>query len=274
VTGTVSYDFAGASVLVTGAARGIGRDIAATFAAAGARVVLSDVAGLVEALGYDTAGPDELEQAAEAIRAAGGEAVAVPADVRDEGAVARLVDETVAAHGSLDVLVNNAGVFVGGPTVADTTEEQWDAAIDVNLKGPFLCMRAGIPAMVEAGGGSVIALGSTLGLIVAPGYPAYCASKGALVNLCKQVAIEHAGDGVRVNVVAPSAHEAGLFMKMTEQAPDPEGLRRRIAAAVPMKRLGRVDDVCQTVLFLASDASSYISGAVIPLDGGLAARRM
>ena len=120
----------------------------------------------------------------------------------------------------------------------------------------------------------MIALGSTLGLIVAPGHPAYCASKGALVNLCKQAAIEHAPDDVRVNVLAPSATDTGLFMKFSAQAPDPEALRAQIAANVPMKRLGTGDEVCDAVVFLASDASTYLSGAVIPLDGGLAARRI
>jgi meso-butanediol dehydrogenase/(S,S)-butanediol dehydrogenase/diacetyl reductase len=128
--------------------------------------------------------------------------------------------------------------------------------------------------MVQAGGGSVIALGSTLGLIVAPGHPAYCASKGALANLCKQAAIEHAPDGVRVNMLAPSATDTGLFMKYSEQAPDPAALRAQIAANVPMQRLGTGDEVCDAVVFLASDHSSYLSGAVIPLDGALAARRI
>jgi NAD(P)-dependent dehydrogenase (short-subunit alcohol dehydrogenase family) len=134
-------------------------------------------------------------------------------------------------------------------------------------------MRAAIPHMVERGG-AVIALGSTLGLIVAPGHPAYCASKGALVNLCKQAAIEHAPDGVRVNMLAPSATDTGLFMKYSEQSPDPAALRAQIASNVPMRRLGTGDEVCDAIVFLASDQSAYISGAVIPLDGALAARRI
>jgi len=243
------------TALVTGGASGLGRAIAGALSQTGEHVVVADVDG------------DGVAQVADEI---GG--TAVTADVTRAGDAEAMV-AAATANGPLKTLVLSAAVETR-TSVVDCTDDEWQRVLDVNLKGPFLCMRAAIPAMVDAGGGSVIALGSTLGLIAAPGYPAYCASKGALVNLCKQVAIEHAGDGVRVNVVAPSAHEAGLFMKMTEQAPDPEGLRRRIAAAVPMKRLGRVDDVCQTVLFLASDASSYISGAVIPLDGGLAARRM
>jgi NAD(P)-dependent dehydrogenase (short-subunit alcohol dehydrogenase family) len=189
---------------------------------------------------------------------------------RDE--VDRMVAEA-ARLGPIGVLVLSAAIESLVPVV-DLTDDEWQHVLDVNLKGPFLCMRAAIPHMVEAGGGSVIALGSTLGLIVAPGHPAYCASKGALVNLCKQAAIEHAPDGVRVNMVAPSATDTGLFMKFSAQAPDPEALRAQIAGNVPMRRLGTGDEVCDIVAFLASDHAAYLSGAVIPLDGGLAARRI
>jgi 3-oxoacyl-[acyl-carrier protein] reductase len=158
--------------------------------------------------------------------------------------------------------------------VKELSDEEWQRVLDINLKGPFLCMRATLPHMVKGGGGSVIAMGSTLGLIVAPGHPAYCASKGALVNLCKQAAIEHAPDNVRVNLLAPSATTTGLFMKHSGNARDPEALRAKVAAGMPMKRLGDPQEVCDAVMFLASPQSTYLSGAVIPLDGGLAARRM
>jgi NAD(P)-dependent dehydrogenase (short-subunit alcohol dehydrogenase family) len=127
--------------------------------------------------------------------------------------------------------------------------------------------------MARAGGGAVVALGSTLGAIGQPNFSAYCASKGALVNLCKQAAIEHAADGVRVNVVAPSACEAGLFLRTAEQSGNAARVKRQVASHVPMGRLGTAADVCDAILFLASDESAYISGTVLPLDGGLAARR-
>jgi NAD(P)-dependent dehydrogenase (short-subunit alcohol dehydrogenase family) len=117
-------------------------------------------------------------------------------------------------------------------------------------------------------------MGSTLGSIVAPQYPAYCASKFGLTNLCKQVAIEHAPDNVRVNVLSLGPTEAGLFKRLTDMAPDPESVRAGVAQNLPMKRLGQVREVCDAVSFLLSDASSFTSGAVLPLDGGLAARRM
>jgi NAD(P)-dependent dehydrogenase (short-subunit alcohol dehydrogenase family) len=209
---------------------------------------------------------------ADAIVSLGHNAVAVRCDVTRRDEVDGMVAEA-ARLGRIGVLVLSAAVESLVPVV-DLTDDEWQRVLDVNLKGPFLCMRAAIPHMVEAGGGSVIALGSTLGLIVAPGHPVYCASKGALVNLCKQAAIEHAPDGVRVNMVAPSATDTGLFMKFSAQAPDPDALRAQIAANVPMRRLGTGDEVCDMVAFLASDHSTYLSGAVIPLDGGLAARRI
>jgi NAD(P)-dependent dehydrogenase (short-subunit alcohol dehydrogenase family) len=135
-------------------------------------------------------------------------------------------------------------------------------------------MKHGLGPMVSSGGGSVILLGSILGAIGSPGYAAYCASKGALVNLAKQAAIEHAADGVRVNVVSPSACETGLFLEMVSQAPDPEAIKQMVADRTPMGRLGSEADVVETIAFLASDDSAYISGTTIPLDGGLAARRI
>jgi NAD(P)-dependent dehydrogenase (short-subunit alcohol dehydrogenase family) len=159
-------------------------------------------------------------------------------------------------------------------SLADTSDDEWQRVLDVNVKGPFLCLKHAIPSMARSGGGSAILLGSVLGAIGSPGYAAYCASKGALVNLAKQAAIEHAPEKVRVNVVSPSACEAGLFLKVVEQAPDPDAIKRMVAERTPMQRLGTADDVCESIMFLAGDESSYISGAAFPLDGGLAARRM
>ena len=195
-----------------------------------------------------------------------------PCDVRSASDVAALVERAV-ARGPLKGLVLSAAIETRGSVVACSVDD-WQAVIDTNLKGPFLCMKAAVPAMVASGGGSIVALGSTLGLIVAPQYPAYCASKFGLTNLCKQVAIEHAPDDVRVNVVAPTATDTGLFMRLTSLAPDPDAVRAGVAANLPMRRLGTAGEVCDAVAFLLSDASSYTSGAVLPLDGGLAARRM
>jgi NAD(P)-dependent dehydrogenase (short-subunit alcohol dehydrogenase family) len=240
--------------LVTGGASGLGEAIARRFATEGATVVIADVDG-------------------EAARRVAGDlhATSVTADITRSADVQRMI-ESAAQHVPLKILVLSPAIERRA-SVVDCSDEDWQRALDVNLKGPFLCMKAAIPLMSRNGGGSVIALGSTLGLIVAPEYAAYCASKGALNNLCKQAAIEHAADGVRVNVIAPSATDTGLFIKVTAAAPDPEAVRARVAANMPMRRLGRAAEVCDAAVFLASDESSYISGAVLPVDGGLAARR-
>jgi len=254
--------FAGRNALVTGGGSGLGEATVARLAAAGARVVVADV---------DEPGA---ERVAGAVVKAGGMAEAVAADVTNEGDVRRMVDSAIGGNGDgrLDVVVCSAAVEVRA-SLEDTGDDDWQQVIDVNLKGPFLCLKHSIPAMARTGGGSAILLGSVLGAIGSPGYAAYCASKGALVNLAKQAAIEHAPDKVRVNVVSPSASEAGLFLKVIEQAPDPDAIKRMVAERTPMRRLGTAADVCESIMFLAGDESSYISGAVFPLDGGLAARR-
>jgi NAD(P)-dependent dehydrogenase (short-subunit alcohol dehydrogenase family) len=243
--------------LIAGGASGLGREIASRLHGDGYQVVVADI---------------DRDGAAAVAKKLGDGALAVTCDVTSAASVEAAV-AAAADLGPLRVLVLSAAIEVRAD-LTETSDDDWQSVLDVNLKGPWLCMRAAIPAMAKAGGGSVIALGSTLGHIGSPGYAAYCASKGALVNLCKQAAIEHAPDQVRVNVISPSACESGLFLRVTDDAPDPAALRKRIGASVPMGRLGRAEDVCGAVAFLASDASSYLSGAVLPLDGGLAARRM
>ncbi len=196
-----------------------------------------------------------------------------PVDVTSESQVRSFVDAVAGPHGGIDVLVCSAAVEIRVPLV-ETSDEDWQRVLDVNLKGPFLCMKHAIPHMARRGGGSCVLMGSTLGAIGSPNYAAYCASKGALVNLAKQAAIEHAPEEVRVNVVSPTACEAGLFLKVAEASGDPEGIKQFVAARTPMGRLGAVEDVTETVMYLVTDPSAYVSGTVIPLDGGLAARRM
>jgi NAD(P)-dependent dehydrogenase (short-subunit alcohol dehydrogenase family) len=196
----------------------------------------------------------------------------VRCDVRVEQDVVAAV-AAATARGPLRGMVLSAAVETRSPIV-DCTDDDWRRVIDTNLKGPFLCMKHAVPPMVAAGGGSIVAMGSTLGAIVAPQYPAYCASKYGLTNLCKQVAIEHARDDVRVNVVSLGPTDSGLFVRLTDTAPDPEAVRAGVAANLPMGRLGTAAEVCAAVSFLLGDGSGWTSGAVLPLDGGLAARRM
>jgi NAD(P)-dependent dehydrogenase (short-subunit alcohol dehydrogenase family) len=250
----------GRVTLVTGGASGLGEAIVSRFAADGDRVVIADI--------------DELRarQIADNLTAVSRRAEAMTVDVTSEGEVAAMVDDIVERHGRLDVLVCSAAVETRS-SVVECTDDDWQHVIDVNLKGPFLCMKHAIPVIARSGGGSVVILGSILGSIGSPGYAAYCASKGALVNLAKQAAIEHAPDAVRVNVVSPSACDTGLFAQMASRAPDPDAIKQMVASRTPMGRLGTSDEVCDTVAFLASPGGAYISGTVIPLDGGMAARR-
>ncbi len=250
----------GQIAVVTGAASGLGAAAATRFAAEGATVVVADI------------DEDDARRVAIAIADAGGDAEPTVVDVTHEGEVAAMFEAISEQHGRLDVLVCSAAVETRA-SILETTDAAWRRVLDVNLKGPFLCMKQGLPLMIGSGGGSVILLGSVLGAIGSPGYAAYCTSKGALVNLAKQAAIEHAGDGVRVNVVSPSACETGLFLDMVSRAPDPEAIKRMVADRTPMGRLGTEADVIETIMFLTSEESSYISGTTIPLDGGLAARR-
>lgn len=243
--------------IVTGGASGLGEFVARRLAAEGAHVVVADADG------------DAAARVASTLEAGVGTPTTTDVtrwdDVVDMVASARAI-------GPVRAMVLSAAVETRAG-VTEMTDEDWQHVVDVNLKGPFLCMKHAVPAMIEAGGGSIVALGSTLGQITQPQYAAYCASKFALTNLCKQVAIEHAKDGIRVNVVAPSATTTGLFMKMTDQADDPEAIRAMVAANMPMQRLAEPEEVAEAVLFLLSDAASYTSGAVLPVDGGLAARR-
>ena len=250
----------GRVAVVVGGASGLGAAVCERLATEGANVLVADIDGSAAV------------EVADRITAQGGHASVEQVDVRDEHSVSRMAD-AARAMGPLRILVLSAAVETR-TSITECTDDEWREVIDTNLKGPFLCMRHCIPYMCDAGGGSVVALGSTLGLIVAPQYPAYSASKFALTNLCKQAAIEHAPDGIRVNVVAPTATDTGLFMRVSEQAPDPDALRRQVASNLPARRLGTADDVCEAVLYLAGDGSSFVSGAVLPLDGGLAARRM
>jgi NAD(P)-dependent dehydrogenase (short-subunit alcohol dehydrogenase family) len=247
--------------VVTGGAQGLGAAIAEALARQGQTVVVADVR------------EQAAQQLADQLAGAGYRADAMTVDVTREGEVAAMVDAVVERHGALHGLVCSAAIETRRP-LADTTDDEWQRILDVNLKGPFLCMKHAIPRIAHAGGGAVVLLGSTLGHIGQPGYAAYCASKGALVNLAKQAAIEHAPDGVRVNVVSPSACDTGLFVQMANQAPDPQAIFDLVARNNPTGRLGRAEEVAATVTFLLSDAAAYISGTTIPVDGGLAARRI
>jgi NAD(P)-dependent dehydrogenase (short-subunit alcohol dehydrogenase family) len=242
VDATGGTPFTGQVAAVVGEASGLGAAVVDALRERGAVVEVADVAG-------DPA-----------------------VDATDHVALAAFFDGLERAHGRLDVLVHTAAVETRASAV-DTSDDEWQRIIDVNLKSAFLALKFGLPRLVATGGGSVVLLGSVLGAIGSPGYAAYCASKGALVNLAKQAASEHAADGVRVNVVSPSATDTGLFARVAAATGDGEALMARVAAGTPMRRLGTAEDIAGTALYLASDLSDYVSGNVIGVDGGLAAVR-
>ncbi|MFO0601527.1 MAG: SDR family oxidoreductase [Polyangiales bacterium] len=247
----------GKVALVTGAAMGIGKATAALFAREGAKVVLSDL-------------HPSLEDAAAEIRAAGGDALAVAADVSAEADVARLVDRAVAAYGRLDVAFNNAGIGGAQAPVAELTEAQWSRTLAVNLTGVFLCMRHELARMLPQRAGSIINNASILGTVGFANAGAYVAAKHGVLGLTRTAAVECAPTGVRVNAVCPGfiatpmLQGAGLL--------DDPAARRALEALHPAGRLGAADEVAAAVLFLASDEAAFVTGHPLLVDGGYVAR--
>ncbi len=248
----------GKTALITGAGTGIGRACALQFAREGARLVLA------------ARRPEPISAVAEVVHNAGGEAYAVRCDVTSATDAERAVSAAITRFGRLDIVVNNAGgLFVG--TAEQTSEEEWDRLMDVNAKGVFLMCRAAIPFMRRAGRGSIVNVGSILGIIGMKNRAAYCASKGAVAQLTKALALDHAEDGIRVNCICPAVVETELVQGLFTSQPDPAAARRAREATIPLGRIGQPDDVAGFAVFLASDESSWITGATFPLDGGLSA---
>ncbi len=243
--------------LITGAGSGIGREAALLFAREGASVVVAEVAD------------DVGRQTAADIEKAGGRAHFVHADVSQGDDVREMVGETEKTYGRLNVLFNNAGVFPDADgSVLDTDEETWDFVLRVNLKGIFLGCKYGIPALLRAGGGSIVNTASFVALMgAATPQIAYTASKGGVLALTREVAIEFARKGIRVNALCPGPVDTPLLQELFR---DPERRKRRLVH-IPMGRLARADEVAKAALFLASDESSYINGAAFTVDGGITA---
>jgi NAD(P)-dependent dehydrogenase (short-subunit alcohol dehydrogenase family) len=182
-----------------------------------------------------------------------------------------MVAATVERYGQLDVLYNNAAVQMSGRLV-DCTEEDWDLTIATNLSAIFWACRAALPHLLDGAGGNIINTASTLGLIGSEGYAAYGAAKAGLVLLTKQLAVEY-GPNVRANVIAPGSIDTPRFRKVLDNTPGADAFVEGLKRTIPVRRLGLAEDVARIALFLASDQSSYVSGAVLPADGGLAVYR-
>ena len=244
----------GKVALISGGARGLGAAEARLFAREGAKVGIADIR-------------EQEACALEAeIRESGGDAMYIRLDVTDEQQWADAVHQMMTVYGRLDILVNNAGILEHG-MVEETTAESWDRTMDVNSRGVFLGTKAVIPAMRESGGGSIVNISSVAGLVGGM-MTAYNASKGAVRLLTKSTAVQYAAENIRVNSVHPGPTDTDMLNVFFLE----EGARERRAADTPIPRLGKPDDIAYGVLFLASDESSYMTGAELVIDGGNSAR--
>jgi NAD(P)-dependent dehydrogenase (short-subunit alcohol dehydrogenase family) len=241
--------------VVTGGTSGIGRATSALFAAEGAKVVFT---GRNERRGAEV--EDE-------IRTAGGEARLVLADVRYADDCRRTIDEAVSAFGGVDVLFNNAGLYVEND-VLGCDEREWDLQLDTMLKGTYLMCRAAIPIMRERGGGVIVNNSSGWGLVGGERAVAYCAAKGGVTLLTKALAMDHGGDGIRVNAVCPGDTETAMEHADAERKGWTWDRYVAWASERPLGRMGRTEEVARAVVFLACDESSFITGAALPVDGG------
>lgn len=248
--------FSGKSVLVTGGGSGIGLATALAFAGEGARVAIADIS--------DERGQEALASG----RAQGTELLFLRGDVSRESDAAALVEGTVRAHGRLDVLFNNAGILIEA-RVHEMTEADWDRILAVNLKGAFLVAKHALRAMLRQGGGTIVNTASVNALIGDAEEAAYCASKAGVALLTKSMALAYAKDHIRVNAVCPGWTETRMFQREADiRGVSLSEYRRDAGTQQPMGRIGRPDEIAKVVLFLASDESSYMTGALVVADGG------
>jgi NAD(P)-dependent dehydrogenase (short-subunit alcohol dehydrogenase family) len=237
--------------LVVGASRGIGAVTARAFANAGARVALA------------ARDDHALERVANAIQESGGQALAIPTDVSDPAAVARLVARTLDAYGRLDAAFNNAAGGGRPPTpLAEIPVKDYDSALAINLRGVFLAMKYEIPALLQSGGGVIVNMSSTAGLSGVRGMSAYVASKHGVIGLTKVAALDYAERNIRVNAIAPGPILSDRIKALSDEA------RAQIAQTVPMRRLGLPEEVAKLVVWLCSDQAAFMTGATLTIDGG------
>lgn len=241
--------------IITGAASGIGRATALLFANEGAVVILMD---------RDvTGGAKVLEE----INTAGGRALLVEGDVTRSGDCIRVVDTATGSHGRLDALVNNAGI-IRRASVVETEEAEWDQVVAVNLKSVYLMSRYAVPVMASGGGGAIVNISSGWGLVGGRAAAAYCASKGAVVNLTRAMALDHAAQGIRVNCVCPGDTDTAMLRDEARQLGVETERFLQEAAGRPLARIGQPEDIARAILFLVSDEALFVTGAVLVVDGG------
>lgn len=246
-----SGELAGAVAIVTGAAGGVGRATVELLTGRGARVVAEDIDPAVEELATDVI-------------------TTLRGDVADAETARDAVTLARECFGALHILVNNAGRFLSKPT-AEIGDAEWDELMRVNVRGAFLHAREALPALAASGDGRIVNVASISGVIGLPNQTAYCSTKGAIVQLTRQLAIEHAPQ-VRVNAVAPGAIDTGFMDEVLAQAPDRAQVLNAVAASHPLKRLARAEEIAEVIAFLASPRSSIITGAIVMADGGFTAQ--
>ncbi len=247
----------GKVALVTGGGSGIGRATAVAFAREGAKVVVGDVA------------VDGGNRTVNLIRDTGGEAIFIEVDVSKGDQVRQLVGETIATLGRLDCAFNNAGIEQPRAQLPDITDELWHRILSVDLTGVWLCMKYEIPEMVKRGGGSIVNTSSICGIVALPGMAAYNAAKAGVAQLTRSGALEYAKAGIRINAVCPGF----ILTPMVERNLPAQGKQRAAAnAAQPMGRLGQPEEIAEAVIWLSSDAASFVTGTVLPVDGAWTAR--
>jgi NAD(P)-dependent dehydrogenase (short-subunit alcohol dehydrogenase family) len=250
----------GRSALVSGGASGIGKAIARLFLEEGASVAIADI------------NADGLEAAVKDLSDAGaGQVLGIGGDVRSMADAGRMVAETVATFGAIDVLVCNAGITSVAP-IEQLTEEEWDAVLTTNVKGMFTLVKYAVPHMISQGGGNIVTLGSEMGVVAVPESPAYNASKGAVIMFTKSIAVDLIRHNIRVNSLCPGITRTPLLQAEVDNSIDPEKTAAEQASWAPIMRVADPAEIAQGALFLASDASSFAVGSCLVLDGGFTAR--
>ncbi|MFH1990412.1 MAG: SDR family NAD(P)-dependent oxidoreductase [Patescibacteria group bacterium] len=246
------FDLTGKIALVTGARRGMGRSHALALARQGAKVAVTDVS------------QEECQIVVDEIKSAGGEAAAFKMDVSSKADVDTVFDEVIKQFGRLDILVNNAGIFINKPAL-EMTEEEWDKTIDINLKGEFLCAQRAAKEMAKNNWGRIINITSIASGGVGIGFSGaahYAASKGGIIGMTETLAVEWAPLGINVNAIGPGAIETPMITPIIKELTD------EINTQVPLKRIGKPEEISAAVVFLASEEASYVTGATLYIDGG------